>query len=119
MTLVFRPLTSAHPAPNGWLFAGHVFALEAYLGTVLQTGVTFSPSITLTLAYTDSDIDGIDEDTLDLRYRDGSAWASDGISVAARDTAHNRLTFTIAHLTEFALFGQSQGFTVYLPLVLK
>ena len=119
MTLVFRSISNSHPTPDGWLFAGHAFALDAYIGSVLQTGITFSPPLTLTLDYAEGDVTGINEDTLNLRYWDGSAWASDGISVATRDTARNRLTLTLGHLTEFALFGQSKGFSVYLPLVLK
>lgn len=102
------------------MLAGLSFTLEAYLNQVLQPGYVFSRPITLTIEYSDEDVAGIPggEESLQLRYWDGSGWSNDGISVVQRDTAHNRLTVSIAHLTEFALLGQDVTFT-YLPLIVK
>jgi uncharacterized repeat protein (TIGR01451 family) len=67
---------------------------------------TFVKPLTVTIEYTDGDLNGQDEDTLELMYWNGDAWVTDGITIVERDTVDNRLVGAIEHLTEFALFGQ-------------
>ncbi len=80
----------------------------------------FSQPVTITIHYSEGDVAGLDENSLTLRYWNGSAWASDGISVVERNTAQNYVVFTVTHLSEFALFGsESEKYKVYLPLVIR
>ena len=75
----------------------------------------------MTIHYTDADVTGLNEETLALRYWNGSGWVTDGITFIKRNTAQNYVVFTITHLSEFGLFGETAGgeYTIYLPLVLR
>jgi hypothetical protein len=75
-------------------------------------------STTLTITYTDADLAGMQEDTLALRYWDGAAWSTEGITIVERDTAHNRLVATLTHLSQFRLFARGEH-ALYLPLMLR
>ncbi|MCG3211462.1 MAG: hypothetical protein FOGNACKC_05108 [Anaerolineae bacterium] len=108
------PTTTAAVSPTLFGFAGQVFSLRARQGGIDQPDFNFSQPVTLTLKYTNADIVG-DEDSLQLFYWDGSQWASDGITVVARNPAANELVLTITHLTQFGLFGELA--LIYLPLV--
>ncbi|MCB0170598.1 MAG: cadherin-like domain-containing protein [Anaerolineae bacterium] len=121
LTLVYDKLdTASGPPPQGFKLAGVSFTLDAYLNHELQPGHIFTTPITLTIQYGDEDVAYLPqgEESLELRYWDAgkSNWSSDGITVIDRDTVNNRLTVTIAHLTEFGLFGKDvQNF--YLPII--
>lgn len=117
--LALTPLDSATP-PAGFSFAGHAFQLEAYRDGTLLAGFAFEKPITITIHYSAVDVAGLDEDSLDLRYWDGSNWVSAGITLVERNPAQRYATFTVAHLSEFALFGETQEqHLVYLPLVVR
>jgi len=104
-----------HPPTSTFSFAGSAFQLEvADVGTGEQI-TTFAEALTLTINYTEGDLGGIGEGTLELRYWDGSAWVTDGITIIERDTVNNRLVVRIEHLTVFALLGKHR---VYLPLII-
>jgi hypothetical protein len=106
ITLVYTPVSSATtPITPNLFFAGHAFDLRAYVGTQLLSSFVFSEPITITIHYGDADVVGLTEETLNLYYREGSAWTGSGITLVALDTANNRLVATIAHLSQFALFG--------------
>jgi hypothetical protein len=60
---------------------------------------------------------GFSEDTLELRYWDGSQSSSGGITMVSRDTVNHKLVVTIDHLSQFALFGEARK-GVYLPVVM-
>jgi hypothetical protein len=77
---------------------------------------TFVEPVTITIYYTEGDLNGQDEGSLTLLYWNGSAWVDDGITVIERNTAFNYIVIQIEHLTEFALFGERR---IYLPLVLR
>ena len=100
------------PAPNLW-FAGRAFSLEAYQNGT-QVPLTFSTPITLVIEYTDADLGNAFEGALEVYYRKGTGWATDGITIVERDTANNRLVVTISHLSAFAMFGPATN-KVYLP----
>ena len=117
--LAFTSVPTVTGSPLGFVFAGHAFRLEAYRKGVLHSDLTFEEPITVTIHYTGSDVAGLDENTLELRYWDGDEWSADGITVVERDTVNKRLVTRIEHLSEFALFAQEQQpQKVYLPLVL-
>jgi hypothetical protein len=113
-TLVYTPVGTA-TAPAGYAFAGLAFSLEAYRGSAWLPGFAFETSITVTVQYTDTDVAGLDESSLELWYWNGSQWSADGITILERDATANRLTASVAHLSKFALFGEAHQ--VYLPMV--
>lgn len=98
-------------------FAGQIFDLVAEQNSSIVSNFTFLTPVTLTITYADEDVDGIGEDTLQLLHWNGTSWSSDGITFVSRHMANNSLTVTIAHLTEFAMFGES--YRVYLPTIVK
>jgi thermitase len=106
--------------PVSYAFAGHAFNLDAYREGGPCSGLVFEVPVTFTIQYTDVDIEGLDEETLGLRFWDGERWSAAGIILAERDVLENRLVVRIDHLSGFATFAQpSGGREVYLPLVIK
>jgi hypothetical protein len=104
--------------PGAFQFAGRTFTLTAYRNNSPLDNFTFQQPVTLVIDYTDSDVAGIDENSLTLFFYDetNGVWSDQGIIVVARDPANNRLTVQIPHLTEFAM-GVSKRF--YLPVVTR
>ena len=98
-----------------YAFGGCAFSLEAFQGS-RQVPLTPAVPITLTVDYGGADLAAIDEESLVLRYWNGSQWSDEGITVAARDLLLHRLTVTIDHLSDFALFGQYRH-ALLLPVV--
>ena len=106
---------------SGYAFAGHTFRVDAYRDGQALSNLDFQTPVSVTIHYSDADVQGLNEDSLTLRYWDGSMWSSSGITVIERDMANNRFVATITHLSEFALFAQTQsvGSTIYLPAILR
>ncbi|MCE5257925.1 MAG: hypothetical protein LLG44_02570, partial [Chloroflexi bacterium] len=99
--------------PMGMTYAGQSFSLGAYRDSNLIAGLAFSSPATLTIIYTDAQIDGLSESTLALYVRDGDNWinATDTCSPASsyqRDPDNNTLSVPVCHLSEFALFWTEQ-----------
>ncbi|RLC83201.1 MAG: hypothetical protein DRJ03_17890 [Chloroflexi bacterium] len=105
-----------HPPTSTFAFANIAFVLEVAEVSSGEQITTFAEPLTLTIDYTDGDLNGQDEDLLELRYWNGSAWVTDGITVVEHDKVNNRLVVTIDHLTEFALLSK---YRLHLPLVLR
>jgi oligopeptide transport system substrate-binding protein len=105
-----------HPPTSTFAFACNAFMLEVVQVSSGEQITTFAEPLTLTIQYTDGDLGGVDENTLELRYWDGSAWVTDGITIVERDTVNNTIVVRIEHLTEFAMLGRRR---VYLPLVVR
>jgi hypothetical protein len=104
------------PPSGTFAFAGTGFELAV---TDLASGqpiTTFAPPLTVTIEYTEFELDGMCQNTLGLLYWSGSEWLDDGIAIVEHDLGGNRLVVTVEHLTEFALFGEH---TTYLPLVMR
>jgi hypothetical protein len=117
MSLVFRPVADAI-APPGWGSAGHAFTLDAYRDGVGLPGLEFETPVTVTIVYTESDLVGLDESSLEMWYWDGSHWSGEGITALGQDPLGNTFTAELTHLSEFALFAKRLWF-VYLPAVLR
>ncbi|MFH1457517.1 MAG: hypothetical protein ABIF17_05465 [Patescibacteria group bacterium] len=67
---------------------------------------TFSQAVTLTFTYTDADISGLDENSLQVYYLDETtnAWVLAGGTV---NNVNNSITVDVTHFTVFAVFGQT------------
>jgi len=107
---------SPHPPTGTFSFAGSAFVLEV---TNIGSGdpiTEFVQPLTVTIYYNDGDLNGMDENSLELLYWNGSAWVSDGITIVERNTIQNYVVIQIEHLTEFALFGERR---IFLPLVMR
>ena len=118
--LIYTPVETT-TAPSGFAFAGHVFDLDAYQSGSLLSNFAFSTSITITLHYTDTDVDGMDESTLVLMYwNDSTGEWEDAINSCEPPSSYDRhpdenwLSVGICHLSHFAMFGR---YKIYLPLV--
>jgi thermitase len=114
----YASVSTVVDTPSGYGFAGHAFTLGAYREGVLCPGLVFETPATITIQYIGASIDGLAEDTLELRFWDGGQWSGDGIAVAERNVLENRLVARVAHLSEFATFAR-KGQNVYLPLVVS
>ena len=97
--------TAGHVNPPQFSFAGHAFDLGAYRGGLLLDRFTFDVPVTLTLYYSDDDIAELDEETLVLKYWNGSEWANAACGEYNRQPVENWLAVPICHLSRFALFG--------------
>ncbi len=117
IVLVLVPVDSVAP-PAGLAFAHHAFDLDAYRDGALLPGFAFEVPVQLTVDYSDADVAGLDEESLEPRAWTGGQWSTDGITITDRDTLNNRLEATVAHLSTFAVFGEAK-YRLYMPLVVK
>lgn len=124
VTLLLTPLpTMTHPISPTLRFANHAFDLEVYLNYVLQPGFVFLQPLTITIHYSESDVAGLDEDTLKLYYWSGTGWEDAANtctppSTYVRDSLRNVLSVQVCHLSRFGVMGVSVR-RVYLPVVLR
>ena len=97
--------------------------LDAYQGGQLLPGFVFSRPVTITVQYSDSDVQGINEGSLRLYYWMGNVW-EDVIntctppSTYTRDLNQNVLGVPICHLSRIGVRGPTLE-SIYLPLVLR
>lgn len=92
-------------APSGKTRAGNtVYSLVA-LADADTTLSSFTSDLTVTLSYTDEDIDGIDESTLKIHRYDSNTWSE--LSSCSVDTGANTVTCTTTHFSDFAIFGEA------------
>ena len=124
VTLAYAPLEAPPEpeAPSGFRFAGRRFTLNTYRDGERLEGVQFAAPVTVTLAYTDAEVEGLDESTLVLHTWDGSSWVDAATSCSPastylREPEENRLSVGICHLSEFAVFGRQPR--LYLPLTIR
>ena len=125
--LAFSPVSISISPPTGLDDTGHGFTLNAFTqpaGSSLPDYVFIEP-FTLTIEYDDSDIAAIeDESELRVYYFDGASWRDvaetcSPVSVYQRDLNNNRLSVSVCHLTEFALFGPGASAITYMPVIIK
>lgn len=96
---------ASKPAPSGKNFIGKTYKF-VFINPDGDTVSTLSQSATLVLIYTDADVSGIDESTLAPYHYDGSSWQL--ISGSVIDAANNKVTFSTANFSSFALFGEPE-----------
>jgi hypothetical protein len=100
--------------------AGHVFDLDAFEGgNYLPQGYQFNIPIIITLHYTDTDVMGLDENTLQLLFWEVStvSWIDAACGDYDRHPEDNWLAVPICHLSQFALMGEIAP--IYLPIILS
>jgi len=112
ITLRYSPRTDAADAPYGMEFAGQAFALDALREGTTLDGFTFAQPVTVTVTYTDAQVQDVVEDTLALYVWDGSAWVDatttcQPTAPVVREPEANALHVPVCHLSEFALFGEA------------
>ena len=117
-------LSPTEPISPGLRFAGHAFDLDAYWDGQHLASFTFETTVTVTIHYSDADVKGLDEKTLEL-YR----WVTmppDGWQVVGArsgegqilDMVNNVLTAWLCGLTRYGEMGVIQ-YNIYLPVVLR
>lgn len=114
ITLVYTDLpTLPAPPPVGFQFGGRIFDLDAFRNNSLLDSFVFQQPVTITITYSDADVTEVEETTLVVQYFDPNTnqWQAGGITIISRDPANNRITFTITHLTHFALFAPTSSAT--------
>lgn len=79
-----------------------VYTLRALVDAT-TTLDTFSSALTVSLSYTDGEIEDLSESTLWMYRYDGSAWYP--LSGCVVDTAANTVSCTTSSFSDFALFG--------------
>jgi hypothetical protein len=125
--LAYTAVSSPPSQPPNLVFAGVAFGLEAYQNGVHQPGFAFQGPVTIAIAYTDEQIEGLDESSLTLDYNTESGWVDaattcNPVSVYDRHPAENLLSLNVCHLSSFALFASEEpalDHRVYLPLTQK
>ena len=124
LTLEYVPQPYPQEATGTLQYANSSFEINALNGngTPLDT-FTFLKPVTVTLHYTDADVQDLNESALLLYYWDvsSSTWKDASTTCMpntsyTRDLANNTLSVGICHLTEFALMSSS-GHRVYLPTI--
>jgi hypothetical protein len=90
---------------------------EHYTDTHGYTEINFAIPMRMVLEYREADLNGVSEEELQLRYFDPATaeWRTDGIVIEQRDPPNNRITVSIAHLTDFALVGADRK--IFLPSI--
>jgi len=120
--IVFTPDTDVDERMPGGLFrSGKRFDLMVCPGDVCVEPYSFEDNLTLTLHYTDADVQALIEDELYLYVWDGSQWVdivqqcSAGGMPYIRDPAQNSLGVPVCHFSRFVMNGEAH--TQFLPIL--
>ena len=110
----------------------HLFTLDLFLNNVRLHPYVFPAPVTVTISYNPALLNGLNPASLTIYYWDEAAmtWANDGITIVNNDTINHRITFLLAHLSQFAAFGAAPtaleevdeptlNQRLYLPVVTK
>ncbi|MDY6877926.1 MAG: Ig-like domain-containing protein [Chloroflexota bacterium] len=116
ITLVYTAVETP-TASSGFSSTIRCFELNAYQGDAFQENFVFNTPVTVTLNYTDADVEGVNEDNMLLEcWNDSlSLWQDAACGPYDRHPNENWLAVPICHLSRFALFEQQHQ--IYLPLV--
>jgi len=123
ISLVYAPIGELAP-PIGSTLAGIAFQLDARDDSGVLPDFAFDKPLTITVSYTDANVDTIDEDMLRLYFwdEDGGDWVDAATtcsptSVYTRVPGENTLSVDICHLTPFALLEKTES--TFIPVLLK
>ena len=114
-------LSPTEPISPDLRYVGHPFDLDAYRDGQLLTGFIFEKTVTATFHYSDADVRGLDEKTLQLyRWVATIGWQVIGAQTGEGqklDTINNVLTAWLRGLSRYGEMGT--GYFIYLPVVIK
>ena len=120
--IVFTPDTDVDERMPGGLFrSGKRFDLMVCPGNLCDEPYVFGDIVTLTLHYTDADVQALIEDELYLYVWDGSQWVDivqdcGGPPLGyVRDPAQNSLGVPVCHFSRFVMNGEAH--TQFLPIL--
>ena len=125
-TLEYVPQAWPTQSPSNFVFANRSFQLQALDsgGTPIDS-FTFLEPVTITIQYTQQDIQTLMEGSVLLYYWDTSTHSWKDASTTCtpntgylRDSVNHTLTVSVCHFTEFALLGNTE-LKFYLPVVQK
>lgn len=116
VSLIYTGDVGGYTPPANQQFFSEPFGLTAYVDGEEQSDFTFEADATITLNYSDSQMYGMLETSLNLQYWDGSGWSSDGITFVSQDVDNNEIVFILSHLTDFVYLVED-AYMVHLPLV--
>ena len=107
-TQIVSPTANTTQPPANLMLGGQQFRLEAFVNNNPLPNLQFGAPVTLTLHYDPAiDIGGVLSETLSLWYWDeaAGAWSQSGLTLIQRDLVNHTITYTLAHLSDFAFFG--------------
>ena len=94
-------------APTGVYRVGNlVFEFSAQDASTNQAVSQFSKDITLSFTYTDAQIAGLSEDSLQVYTWQNGAWAA---LTGVIDKVNNKITITVNHFSYFSIMGQKSA----------
>jgi len=102
------------PQTSGLAGVDRYFQVSAFYEYVNEEIVPGRP-YTVTIQYDEAQLNGLDENTLDLYYWDGSMWINEPGGVL--DMAQNTFTAQLDHFSLWGALAQSQD--IFLPLVYR
>ncbi|HPS33603.1 MAG TPA: ABC transporter substrate-binding protein [Anaerolineaceae bacterium] len=124
IAIVFTPDTDVDERMPGGLFrSGKRFDLMVCQENQCDEPYFFEDFVTLTLQYTDADVQSLIEDELYLYVWDGSYWVdivqqcSAGGMQYIRDPSQNRIGAPVCHFSRFVMNGEAH--TQFLPVLRK
>lgn len=116
LQLIYTPMNApSENPPQGFIFAGRAFNLSAYRNGIYVTGFTFESPVSVTLYYSDEDVEDLDVRTLTLQKWNETAgeWIDALCPGYSYDrSTPNKLVVPICCLSQFGLFA-----TPFLPPV--
>lgn len=103
--------------PDSLKDTGYFFDLTSVYSGTSQLALPTQP-YTITIEYYDTEISGIDEDSLALYFWNGTQWIKEKSSIV--NAASNSITATPIHFSSWALLGEpNQNYIVFLPTILR
>ena len=97
-------VTASRPIPAGEAIVGnYVYNFTAVSGTTAVT--SFSKAVRLTLAYTNQQAEGFNEENFRIHYWNETSNSWIALEDNAVDTANNTITATTTHFTYFTILG--------------
>jgi Leucine-rich repeat (LRR) protein len=109
--------------PDSLALVGISFDMVALQNGIPLNDFAFNKPVLMRVDYTDEQIEGLDESTLNLFVRDktwvDAAQSCNPLSIYARHLNDNWFSVDICHLRKFAVFGESEekSYSMYLPVI--
>jgi len=96
-------LATSTPSSEQEVIGSNVYQLDA-LKSVDEKITSFDEAITITMSYTEADIEGKDESSLQIYRWDGVSW--NVLSDCSVNAAANQISCTTSNFSTFVLFGE-------------